>query len=180
MSNSEKKLVLLERLLECKLLYIYNQRWQIALLIFIPGFRIPERSYLAATSVYNPFNKNIIIYSNVYYIQYITVLNNSSPVNNVGGTHTVWVIILSQGKNLSLNFFFESWEFLGIWESHGNGNIPMGMSGNGNGNLFGNFAIFPKSWEFWEWEWNPWEWEFPRFGHLCLQLKKLLTHRMFK
>ena len=52
------------------------------------------------------------------------------------------------------------------WFTESNGNIPMGMSGNGNGNFFGNFAIFPKIWEFWEWEWNPWEWEFPRFGHL--------------
>ena len=73
----KNKIVLLDRLSECKLLYIYNKRWQIALLIFIPGFRIPERSHPAATSVYNPFNKNIIIYSNVNYIQYITVLNNS-------------------------------------------------------------------------------------------------------
>ena len=40
--------------------------------------------------------------------------------------------------------FLAGWEFLGIWESHGNGNIPMGMSANGNGNFFGNFSIFPK------------------------------------
>ena len=63
-------------------------------------------------------------------------------------------------------FLWESWEFSGFRESHGNGNISMGMSGNGNVNFFGNFVIFPNIWEFWEWECNPWEWEFPRFGHL--------------
>ena len=68
--------------------------------------------------------------------------------------------------------FFERWEFLGIWEFHGNTNNPIEISGNGNENFIENCAIFLNIWECLVWEWKR-ERKFPRLIHRIKRTQNL-------